>query len=141
MYLCNHSQFNRTTISLKEIPRSSDNETDASVYSVVNVKVHKGWHPQGDSVAGAGLLAAAEKLKNQYDNDIALLTLDRQVEFLTPYGPTCAVISIYLEWQVEFTYAVYPICIPRDEEDQFIGENAEIAGVRLSQLIKIFVAH
>ena len=54
----------------------SENETDATVYSVVDVKVHEGWNPQEDTASDGG--EGEEELRKPYDNDIAILTLDRQ---------------------------------------------------------------
>ena len=56
----------------------SDNETEATDYSVVDIKVHPGWRPQ-DSHDYGGEDGEGEEPSKPFDNDIALLTLDQQV--------------------------------------------------------------
>ena len=57
----------------------SDNESEATDYSVVDIKVHPGWRPQDDIYGGGEGEGEEEEPSKPFDNDIALLTLDQQV--------------------------------------------------------------
>ena len=68
---------------------SDELNTSASVYTALDVSVHEDYNPM------------------TVDSDIALITLDRRVEF---------------------TDKVYPICLPKSEENLFVGEDSMVAG-------------
>ena len=68
---------------------SDELNMSASVYTALDVSIHEDWDP------------------TTLDSDIALITLDRRVEF---------------------TDKVYPICLPKSEENLFVGEDATVAG-------------
>ena len=69
---------------------SDELNTSASVYTALDVSVHEDYNPM------------------TVDSDIALITLDKKVEF---------------------TDKVYPICLPKSEENLFVGEDAMVAGM------------
>ena len=69
---------------------SDELNTSASVYTALDVSVHEDYDPM------------------TVDSDIALITLDRRVEF---------------------TDKVYPICLPKNDENLFVGEDATVAGM------------
>ena len=72
-----------------DLTDSDELNTSASVYTALDVSVHEDYDPM------------------TVDSDIALITLDRRVEF---------------------TDKVYPICLPKSEENLFVGEDATVAG-------------
>ena len=70
----------RHSRNLGPIAYYSDNETEATDYSVVGIKVHPGWRPQDSHDYGGGEGEGEEgEPSKPFDNDIALLTLDQQV--------------------------------------------------------------
>ena len=68
---------------------TAEDDTNATGYAVLHVKMHEDYDPV------------------TIDNDIALITLERQVEF---------------------TDEVYPVCLPKDAQNLFVGEDAKLAG-------------
>ena len=72
-----------------DLTNADEMNSSASVYTALDVRVHKDYDPV------------------TVDSDIALITLDRKVEF---------------------TDEVFPICLPKGEENLFVGEHATVAG-------------
>ena len=78
-------------ITLGDHDLTSEDDANATGYAVLHVKMHEDYDPV------------------TIDNDIALITLERQVEF---------------------TDEVYPVCLPKDAQNLFVGEDAKLAGRR-----------
>lgn len=79
----------RITLGGHDLTNADEMNSSASVYAALDLRVHDDYDPV------------------TIDSDIALITLDRKVEF---------------------TDKVFPVCLPKSEENLFVGEDATVAG-------------
>ena len=79
----------RVILGGHDLTNAGEMNASAGVYTALDLRAHEDYDPM------------------TVDSDIALITLDRKVEF---------------------TDKVYPICLPKSEENMFVGEDATVAG-------------
>ena len=79
----------RVILGGHDLTNAGEMNASAGVYTALDLRAHEDYDPV------------------TVDSDIALITLDRKVEF---------------------TDKVYPICLPKSEENLFVGEDATVAG-------------